>query len=256
MHDINHRSKSTLKCLGGTVNRVPQQHGDGHGSDAARHRRNIGRLPARLLEVDVSHEPVAPLGARIVHRIDANVNHRRALLDPGAVHHLSPAARRDNDVRLPADLRPIGRARVDDSHRGILPLEKQSGRHAHDVAPTHDRRLLPGHLHATPLEQLDATFRSARDKRWLPPPHRQAPNVERVEPVNVLLDGDGVQNGLLVDVTRQRQLNQNSMDVRISVIVSHDLQHLLLRGRLWQIGSVRHDAHLLARLLLIANVRL
>ena len=41
------------------VHRVLQQHGDGHGSNTTRHRRDVGGHLPDLVKLDVAHQPVA-----------------------------------------------------------------------------------------------------------------------------------------------------------------------------------------------------
>lgn len=58
--------------------------------------------------------------------------------------------------------------------------------------------------------------------------HRQLADVHGVEAIHVLLDGDGAQDALLVDVLRQGQLHQDAVNVGIGIELHHGLQQLFL----------------------------
>lgn len=63
---------------------------------------------------------------------------------------LAAPAANEQDLISPAHLRAnalrIGRARVDDGHGGVLPLQQQRRGHAHNVAATHHCRALATQL--------------------------------------------------------------------------------------------------------------
>src|SRR4051794_22693589 len=96
------------RCL----NRVAQQAGDGHRADPARHRRDRARDLADLVERDVAEEPA-------LEPVHADVDDRRAGLDPVAADHLGAADRSDQDVGAARHGRQVARTRMTDGHRGI-----------------------------------------------------------------------------------------------------------------------------------------
>lgn len=53
--------------------------------------------------------------------------------------------------------------------------------------------------------------------------HGQGSNVGWVEAVNVLLQADGIQDPLLVDVLRQGQLHKDAMHLIIRIVICHHL---------------------------------
>lgn len=53
--------------------------------------------------------------------------------------------------------------------------------------------------------------------------HGQRADVGRVKAVHVLLQADGVQDALLVDVLWQRQLHQDAVHILIRIVIRHHL---------------------------------
>src|SRR6187397_3193707 len=90
-------------AVGGGLQRVAEEHRDGHRADATGDGRD-GTCPRRgRLEVDVADKPV--VGA-----VHADVDHRRALLDHLARDQARPAHRRDQHVRAAANGGEVTRA--------------------------------------------------------------------------------------------------------------------------------------------------
>ena len=90
------------------------------------------------VEVDVADEPALPSGA--VDAVDADVDHRRARLDPVALHHARPADRGDQDVGAAADRGEVAGARMRDRHRAAVAQQQLRHRLADDVrAADHHR---------------------------------------------------------------------------------------------------------------------
>jgi hypothetical protein len=56
---------------------IDQQHGDGHGADAAGHGRNVGRLGRHAFEIDVADKPA------VLEPVDTDIDYDRA-----CAHHL------------------------------------------------------------------------------------------------------------------------------------------------------------------------
>ena len=89
------------------LQRVAQQHGDGHRADSARDRGDQPRALARALELDVADQPV--VGA-----VDADVDDGRALLDPVAAG--SSRGRPTAAISTSARRQTPGRSRVREWH--------------------------------------------------------------------------------------------------------------------------------------------
>lgn len=90
---------------------------------------------------------------------------------------------------------------------------------------------LAGDGYLVPLQQLNAAPGSARHVQGVPAPHGQHAYVERVEPIHVFLNGNGLQHTLLVDVLGQGQLHEDAVHRGVLVVLAHHLQHLLFCER-------------------------
>ncbi len=149
-------------------------------------------------------------------------------------------------------MRQIAGLGVADAHRRLPLHEHQRHRLADDVASAHDDDIAAFDLNVLLLQKAHHSVGSARRK------HRvadyQAADVVEMETIDVLVRGDGTQHAPHVDLWRQRQLHQDSMDVRIGV-ESLDRSHQLVGidgVRIVQTGGAH--AHLGARLDLAADI--
>eukprot|EP00982_Pelagococcus_subviridis_P006481 30135-Pelagococcus_subviridis.AAC.15 len=237
------------------VQRVAQQHRDRHRPDAARDRRDLPRDLAALLEVHVPGEPVPRLLRRVRHGVSPDVDDRRAAFDPVLFDHVRRPRGGDDDVRLAHDPLRVLRPRVHHGHGAVFLHEHQRRGHPDDVGPTDDDGVLPSQLHAASLEQHDAALRRARHEQRLVALHRELPDVQRVEPVHVLLQGDRREDLLLVHVLRKRELDEDAVAVRVGVEALDDLKHLRLGRGLRDLLVERPDPSLVARLALHPHVR-
>mmetsp|Transcript_15525 Transcript_15525/g.33698 ORF Transcript_15525/g.33698 Transcript_15525/m.33698 type:complete len:222 (-) Transcript_15525:405-1070(-) len=217
-----------LECMLSPFQGVAQQHGNRHGAHTTRHWGDVRRLLRSLLIRHVPHQPVALLAAGVIHGVDAHVNDCCPGLDPRALHHLGLTACSNHNVRLSADLLSVGCPGVHHGDGGIAVLEQQGRWQAHDVGAAHHHGPLAGNGDLVALQQLNAALGCAGHEQGVAPPHGQAADVLGVEAVHILLDADGVQDGLLVDVLGQRQLDQDAVDLGVSVVPLDHLQHVLL----------------------------
>mmetsp|Transcript_9747 Transcript_9747/g.16961 ORF Transcript_9747/g.16961 Transcript_9747/m.16961 type:complete len:318 (+) Transcript_9747:473-1426(+) len=249
-------------CLGrealdalGTVDRVAEQHRDGHWAYATGHRRDLARHLGNFRVVNVADETVALGARRVVLGVDADVNHHRAGLHPALLHQLRLADGGDDDVRLRDDVGQIRRLRMADRDGGVALHEQHRGREAHDVAPPQHHGFLTADLHAGALEEIDAALWGASDGGGLrPAAHAKAANVYGMEAVNVLLEADGSQDDLFVDVGGERELHQDAVNVRIRVEVRHDLEDFFLACIFGKVNPERNDSDLFAALLLRTDI--
>ena len=104
-HSPSGSARPARRCAATKVLRM--QHGDGHRADAARHRRDRAGDFGGFVEGDVADEAALAVVGR--HAVDADVDDRRAGLDPVAADHLGPADGGDDDVGAADD---AGRSRV------------------------------------------------------------------------------------------------------------------------------------------------
>ena len=137
---------------------VDQQHGNGHGADTARHRRNVARHFFHRRKVDIAAQ--LTLG-RSVH---ADVDDDRTGLDHLGCQDVAPANRSDHDVGLARVVADIGRRAVTDGDRRIGLQQQQGHRLAHRVAASNDHRVLAAQIDAGGLYQFHAAIRRAGSK--------------------------------------------------------------------------------------------
>ena len=107
------------------------------------------RALGRGVEVDVADQPV--VGA-----VDADVDHRRALLDPVALHHPRAPDRGDEHVGAAAHVGQVARARVADGHGRVAREQHLRDRLADEVRAADHDRLGALQLDAVAVEQLHA----------------------------------------------------------------------------------------------------
>mmetsp|Transcript_5513 Transcript_5513/g.19904 ORF Transcript_5513/g.19904 Transcript_5513/m.19904 type:complete len:334 (-) Transcript_5513:387-1388(-) len=240
----------------GPLQRVLQKHRDGHGPHPARNRGDLAGHLDRRVEVHVPDEPVTPLLGGVVHGVDSHVDHRAAGLQPLALDELRDPAGRNNDVRLP-DV-PLGVLRPGVDHRdgGVPLLQEHGGGRADNVAPANHHGGLSGYFHPGALQKLHAPLRGAAHEVRLPAAHGKLANVLRVEPVHVLLDGDRGKDLLLVHVRGERQLNENTVDLGVRVVLLDHLEDFLLRRCVGEVRAEAHNSAVVARLFLVPHVRL
>ena len=214
----------------GGAQRVLQQAGDGHRTDAARHRSEGPGYLKRLLKSDVTDNSVAAFGARIFDLVDSDIDHGGSGLDPIASNQLGLTDRSNEHVRLAADLRQVTTPGMADGNRRVMLDEQKRNRHPDDVrAPKHDRPA-PLQPSAGSLQQSQAARRSARDEERIAAFHGQPTEVDRMETIHVLLDSDPSQDRLLLEAAGQRKLNQNAMDPAIITQLGYECFDLLLCG--------------------------
>ena len=183
---------------------------------------------------------VAALVVGVVHSVHAHVDDHAALLDHVSLHEVGYAHSGDDDVRLLQMLLQVSRAGVADRHGCVAAQEKHGNRDAHDVAATNHHSVLSSNLHVVAVEQLDAALWCAGYEERITTLHGKFADVQGVEAVHVLLDGNGVQDALFVDVLGERKLHEDSVDIRIRVQFHDRLQQVFLHLSGW-------DAEILPR---------
>jgi hypothetical protein len=126
------------------------------------------------------------LGMR--HAVDADVDHRRARLDPIARHHLGPPNGGHEDIGAAADLRQIRVREWAMVTVQLLPQQELRHRLAHDVRPPDHHRLHPRQAPVMVAQHHQAAQRRAGHQRLLPRPRQ--PDIRDVEPVHILFGID------------------------------------------------------------------
>src|SRR5699024_2774301 len=114
----------------------------------------------------------------------------------------------------------------------------------HGDASTDHHDVRAGQLDVEPPEQVEATVGGARQRGRLI--QHQFPQVDGVEPVGVLGGVDPLEDGVLVQVPRERELHDVAGAGRVGVELVDDGLELGLGGVGGQVSPDRRDPHLLA----------
>ena len=93
-----------------------------------------------------------PSSAR--HAVDADVDHRRARLDPVAADHLGPADGGDDDVGAAHDVGQVAGSRMGDGDGALSPEQQLRHRLADDVRAADHDRVEPGKVAELLLKQI------------------------------------------------------------------------------------------------------
>ena len=113
---------------------------------------------------------------------------------------------------------------------------------------------LPLRLQTAALQQLDhAVGRAGPHRRYA---QREAADVVGMEPVDILVRVDRLDDRLLVDVRRQWHLHEDPVDRVVRVQAFDQLGQLRLRGRGGQVVADRNDSAFLAGRALVADIDL
>ena len=156
---------------------------------------------------------------------------------------------------LAHDVGQVRRARVAHGDGRVRLNEQQRGGDADDVGAAEHDGALAVERDARAREQREAALWRARDARRRVALERERAHVERVQPVGVLLDGNGAQHRALVDVRGERQLHEHAIDARVRVERRDGGEHVGLRRVRGQIHAKVRNARRRARRLLVAHVR-
>ena len=182
---------------------------------------------------------VAALVVGVIHGVHAHVDDHASLLDHVSLHEVGDAHSGDDDVRLLQMLLQVSSAGVADRHGCVAVQEKHGNRDAQDVAATNHHSVLSSNLHVVAVEQLDAALRRAGNSERIATLHGELADVQGVEAIHVLLDGNGVQDAFLVDVLGERKLHKDSVDIRIRVQLHDRLQQVFLHLSGWDAEILR-----------------
>nr|CUV15163.1 protein of unknown function [Ralstonia solanacearum] len=232
----------------GRFQRVDQQHGDGHRTDAARHGRDMAGHALDAGEVDIAAQLA---GIVAVH---AHVDDDRARLDHVSRDDVAAADGGHDDVGLAGVGGQIARLAVADGDGGAGLQQQHRHRLADDVRGAHHHGTRAAHRVVDRFEHLHAAVRRARTEQRRAG-HQRA-GVGDVEAVDILFGRDGLQHLVAVDVLGQRQLDQDAVDARVAVQRVDAAEQV----GLGQVGRVAvedgQEAVVFARLDLVAHVDL
>lgn len=163
--------------------------------------------------------------------VNPHVDDHRVLTHHVAGDESSAADGRDQDVGLPRLLRQVARLAVADGHGGvghfrtqgrILRLQQHRQRFADNITATNNHHMFPRNRDPLAMQHLEYTVGSARQESRAA--LRQQPDIFRMECVDVLERMDGIQNARGLDRFRQRELNQDSVDIVLTIQTSDQFE--------------------------------
>ena len=153
-----------------------------------------------------------------------------------------------------ADVREVLRAAVADGDRAVAVQQQHGHRLADDVRTADHHALLALGVDAVFVDQLHHARGRAGDEVKVA--HHDFADIDRMERVHVLFGVDRVDDRLLGDVVRHRQLAQDARDLRAPVQLVDQAEQLVLRGLGRQGVFLAVKSALGARFLLVAHIDL
>ena len=199
---------------------------DGHGAHAARNRR-VGACHVVEALLDIAHAT----------RMVTGVDHDGALLDPFLLDELGLADRTHEDVGLLHEFGEVLGLAVANGHGAVGIQKHECHRFAQDGATAHHDGVLALERNVVGLQQAHDAGRSRATVCWFA--HRHAAEAEAGHTVHVLAGVNLFEGGALVDVARDRVLQQYAVHVRVFVQFL-DLVEEFLRGGV--LGHCHADA--------------
>lgn len=222
-----------------SLDNVLQEHGNGHGTNAARNWSDDGGDLGGGVELDVTHESLTGLAGRVGDVVGSNINDDSAGLQPLALDKVGGANGNDDDVCVLEVELEVGGLGVADGDRGIGSVQQLSDGATDNVASADDDGVLAGKLNTSLLEQSDDSLGGAGREDGLAAALGELADVVGAEPVDILLVSDGGRDVGLRDVLRKGQLDEDAVD-RVVVVEAKDLLEQLDLGNV--LGEVKQLA--------------
>ena len=166
----------------GSVERVLQQHGNGHGANAAGNRCDVACLWLNFGELHIAAE----LAVFVV--VHAHIDDHCAILYHVGTDEVGFAHGADEDVSTGADLGEVAGAGVANGHGGVAVEEEHCHGLADNVAPADDNAVFARRLDFLVMQHLDYARRSAGQKHAAARHYRA--DILRMEAGNVLFGRD------------------------------------------------------------------
>ena len=209
------------------LHHVGQQHRPGHRADPAGHR---DQRAGHLADLGRDVAGVAALAVGADHPGDADVHDRRARPDHVRRDEPGHADRGDHDVGPPGVLGEVAGAGVAQGHGGVLRAagQQQAERAADRGAAADHGDLGAVQRDVVPPEQVHDAARRARQRAG--EAQDEPAQVDRVQPVGVLVRVDQLQHPAGVDVLGQRQLHDVAVAGVVGVELGDDRLDVLLGG--------------------------
>ena len=190
----------------GGLEEVAGEEGGGDGPGAAGDGGNRAREGRDSVEVDIADEATVDFAG-------TEVDDDGAGLDHCGVDQAGAAGGGEEDVSLAGDAWEVAGAGVAGDDRAVG-LDEQAGEGAaDDGAATEDDGQAAGELDAGAAQDLEAGQRGARDEGWAA--EGEATGVEGVEALEVFREGEVLDQRGGLEGGRERELEQDGMDVGI-----------------------------------------
>ena len=202
----------------------------------------------------VADDAVAVLLRGVGHTVDSHVDHHGAVLHHVGGDELRLADGHHQYIGLAGNLRQVLRLAVAHGDGAVETLTAQQvgGGRTHNVRAANHHAVLAGGLDAIALQQRADAHRRGGHKALLAQHH--AADVDGRETIHILVGRDGVDDLLLVDMLRQGELHDETVDVGVVVEEFNGLQKLGLGGLVAHAVDTGGEPHLVARLLLVGDV--
>ena len=184
--------------------------------------------------------------------IDADIDHHRAVFHHVRRDHIRLARRDDQDIRLACDRTEVaGLGGADRDGRAAID-QHQRHRLAGDIAAADDHGVLTFDGNVVMLQHLHyAVGRAGLKGRFA---DDQSPKVGMMKPIDIFLRRNRLDDGLVIDVLRYRQLHQKAVDRGI-VIQCMDLRQQFRLGSIGRHGvQFGMHADIGARLDFVAHI--
>ena len=184
---------------------VLHQRRDGHRTDAAGYRRDIGALLTDILEIHIA----AQLAVFI--SVHTDVDNNRAVLDHIGGDKFRNTDRGYQNIRPAAYLRKIFGTAVTDGHRTVFVQQKHTHRLADYIASSDYDTFLALDRDVIGMQHLHHA--GGRTGKKIVFAEHDFADVHRVKSVYILARINRFDDCLVIKMLRQRQLNKNTVDV-------------------------------------------
>lgn len=237
---------------------VRHQHRDCHRPDAARHRGDGGNFFGHFIKRDIADQTITAFRRRVVHSIDADVDHDCAVANMFRSDKVRLPDRRDQDVGGTRDVRETLAARM--NHRDgrvtapAFPHQQKCERLSDNHAAAENDDVGAGDFDSAFDEQSLAAERRARNKSALIA-QRELRDVHRMETIHVFRRIQRAHDGRLIDVLRRWRLNENAVDRPIAIQLFDPREQFGLGGLGRQFQLHRMQPEIAAHLVFRAHIR-
>ena len=228
----------SFPCVGsfGGEQGVLHEHADGHGAYTARNRGDEAAFGCDSVEFDIAAEAEAAFARGIGDACRTDVNHSRSVGHHVGGHKAwTPECRYEN-IGLTCHGGKVGCGAVayGDSSIGAFAFLHEHGGEwfADNIAAAYHHYALAGSGYAVACQKFYDTCRSGRMETWKT--ERLTADIYGMETVDIFLGIDGFDHGVFVDMLRQGQLYDETVDFRVFIEFVDGSQKFFLRK--WCLG--------------------